>query len=92
MTFFSTTVLKSNLIRVLLFTHFFIPILANLIMLSHGCIIGWFSPALPKLLSANTPLVSGPLTVRTIKLNKVLTVIIFKYFQNVNIFIIVVGS
>lgn len=32
-------------------------------MLGHGAIIGWFSPALPKLLSESTPLVSsGPLT------------------------------
>lgn len=30
-------------------------------MLGHGAIIGWFSPALPKLLSENTPLVTGPL-------------------------------
>lgn len=35
--------------------------IANLIMLGHGCIIGWFSPALPKLLSTDTPLVTGPL-------------------------------
>lgn len=30
-------------------------------MLGHGCIIGWFSPALPKLLSSDTPLLTGPL-------------------------------
>ncbi|XP_055299426.1 uncharacterized protein LOC129567002 [Sitodiplosis mosellana] len=37
-------------------------ITANLIMLAHGCIVGWFSPALPKLLSDNTPLITGPFT------------------------------
>lgn len=31
-------------------------------MLSYGCIVGWFSPAVPILLSPNTPLSSGPLT------------------------------
>lgn len=30
-------------------------------MLCHGVIIGWFSPALPKLLSQNSPLIDGPL-------------------------------
>lgn len=38
-------------------------IVANLIALSHGTIIGWVSPAIPKLSSAGTPLIkSGPLT------------------------------
>lgn len=31
--------------------------------MSHGCNLGWISPALPELLSNNTPLVTGPLTV-----------------------------
>lgn len=31
-------------------------------MISYGSIIGWTSPALPVLLSTNTPLVTGPLT------------------------------
>lgn len=31
-------------------------------MLGFGCAIGWFSPALPLLKSADTPLLSGPLT------------------------------
>lgn len=36
---------------------------ANLIMLGHGCVVGWFSPALPSFLSTETPLItSGPLT------------------------------
>ncbi|XP_055304279.1 uncharacterized protein LOC129569467 [Sitodiplosis mosellana] len=37
-------------------------IIANWIVLSYGCIIGWLSPALPILFSDNTPLVTGPLT------------------------------
>lgn len=32
-------------------------------MLGFGCGVGWFSPALPLLLSPDTPLSSGPLTV-----------------------------
>lgn len=35
---------------------------ANSIFLDQGCIIGWISPAIPKLLSPETPLLSGPLT------------------------------
>lgn len=34
----------------------------NLIMFAHGLIIGWVSPAIQKLMSENTPLISGPLT------------------------------
>lgn len=37
-------------------------ILANIIFLSHGGMNGWLSPALPVLLSEETPLKSGPLT------------------------------
>lgn len=36
--------------------------LANLIILSHGCVVGWFSPALPTLLSDDTPLITGPMS------------------------------
>lgn len=36
--------------------------LANLIILSHGCVVGWFSPALPTLLSDDTPLITGPIS------------------------------
>lgn len=36
---------------------------ANLVMLAHGCAIGWFSPALPLLNSESTPLDSGPFTI-----------------------------
>lgn len=32
-------------------------------MLGFGCGVGWFSPALPLLLSPDTPLSSGPLTI-----------------------------
>lgn len=35
---------------------------ANLIFLAHGCIVGWVAPALPLLLSEDTPLKTGPLT------------------------------
>lgn len=31
-------------------------------MFGHGTIVGWVSPALPLLLSDDTPLISGPLT------------------------------
>lgn len=30
--------------------------------MSHGCIVGWLSPALPILFSDNTPLITGPMT------------------------------
>lgn len=43
------------------FIQYFYPT-ANLIMLAQGCILGWFSPALPYLISENSPLTSGPLT------------------------------
>lgn len=36
--------------------------LANIIMLGHGCVVGWFTPSAPILLSEDTPLHSGPLT------------------------------
>lgn len=39
-----------------------IQFLGNLVMLGYGTILGWPSPAIPKLESPNTPLVSGPLT------------------------------
>lgn len=29
--------------------------------MSHGAVIGWFSPTLPILMSDDTPLVTGPL-------------------------------
>lgn len=35
---------------------------ANLIMLCNGLALGWTAPALPKLTSEDTPLLSGPLT------------------------------
>lgn len=35
---------------------------ANLISFSHGCIIGWVTPALMLLTSDETPLSSGPIT------------------------------
>ncbi|XP_055295471.1 facilitated trehalose transporter Tret1-like isoform X2 [Sitodiplosis mosellana] len=35
---------------------------ANIIFLGHGTMNGWLSPALPTLLSENTPLITGPLT------------------------------
>lgn len=35
---------------------------ANIIAFSNGCVMGWNSPALPKLASDSTPLLSGPLT------------------------------
>lgn len=35
----------------------------NLLVLGYGCGLGWFSPALPLLLSSDTPLISGSLTV-----------------------------
>lgn len=31
-------------------------------MLGNGCSVGWISPAIPRLLSEDTPLLSGPLT------------------------------
>lgn len=34
----------------------------NLVALSHGNILGWAAPALPKLASDSTPLISGPMT------------------------------
>lgn len=34
----------------------------NVVVLSQGCAIGWISPALPILLSEDSPLASGPLT------------------------------
>lgn len=40
----------------------YFPSLANCIILSFGSNIGWFSPALPILLSEDTPLITGPLT------------------------------
>lgn len=45
-----------------LIPRFTLFIIANLILLNHGCIVGWFSPALPILLSENTPLLTGPLS------------------------------
>lgn len=42
---------------------FFSRITANLIMLGHGCALGWVSPTLPLLQSVDTPLESGPLTI-----------------------------
>lgn len=33
-----------------------------MMVIGYGCGLGWFSPALPLLLSSDTPLVSGPLT------------------------------
>lgn len=39
-----------------------VEISANLAAFSHGCAIGWVSPALSHLTSANTPLDDGPLT------------------------------
>lgn len=41
---------------------YYASISANIIMLGHGCIVGWISPAMPLLLSENTPLKTGPLT------------------------------
>ena len=38
-------------------------IAANVIVVAHWAIIGWVSPALPLLLSDDTPLISGPLSV-----------------------------
>lgn len=35
---------------------------ANIIFLAHGSMNGWVAPALPVLLSNNTPLTTGPLT------------------------------
>lgn len=35
---------------------------ANLIMFGHGTIVGWMAPALLKLTSESTPLLSDPLT------------------------------
>lgn len=35
---------------------------ANIISLSHGCILGWLSPFLPLLQSTNSPLESGAIT------------------------------
>ncbi|XP_055295134.1 facilitated trehalose transporter Tret1-like [Sitodiplosis mosellana] len=40
----------------------FATIAANLVMLGHGCIMGWVSPAIPRLTSDHTPLSSGPLS------------------------------
>ncbi|XP_031637651.1 facilitated trehalose transporter Tret1-like [Contarinia nasturtii] len=37
-------------------------IAANLIMLGHGCVVCWFTPSIPILMSEKTPLISGPLT------------------------------
>lgn len=37
-------------------------LIANIVMIGFGCAIGWFSPALPWLRSADTPLLSGPLS------------------------------
>lgn len=45
------------------FFHWVLPFEANLIMLAHGCIVSWVSPALGKLTSEDTPLLTGPLTV-----------------------------
>lgn len=51
--------------------HFFFKILnltqsisftANLVLVGHGTISGWLSPALPILLSKETPLSSGPIS------------------------------
>lgn len=42
--------------------HYFYRYVANLLMLGFGAGCGWFSPALPLLLSSNTPLSSGALT------------------------------
>lgn len=36
---------------------------ANIVTLSHGCILGWLSPFLPLLKSADSPLESGAVTV-----------------------------
>lgn len=40
----------------------FILFLANLVMFGHGGNMGWVSPALAKLSSKESPLISGPLT------------------------------
>lgn len=34
----------------------------NVVVLCHGCVVGWISPSLPILLSNDSPLASGPLT------------------------------
>lgn len=40
----------------------FYIVLANIILLSHGCCVGWLSPSLPILLSEETPLSTGRIT------------------------------
>ncbi|XP_055303105.1 facilitated trehalose transporter Tret1-like [Sitodiplosis mosellana] len=40
---------------------YYAAIAANLITLAIGCMVGWFSPALAKLTSKDTPLIEGPL-------------------------------
>lgn len=44
------------------FIEYFSSKIANWIVLSYGCIVGWLSPALPILLSTDSPLVTGPIT------------------------------
>lgn len=46
--------------------HPFIVILANFIMYSHGCTVGWVSPALLLLMSADSPLKTGPITMEEV--------------------------
>lgn len=58
---------NSNLFNkfILLFSFVFVPlksITANTVLLGHGTISGWLSPALSVLLSDDTPLKTGPLT------------------------------
>lgn len=48
---------------------FNLVLLANILMFGFGCGVGWFSPALPLLLSSDTPLSSGPLTTEQLSLS-----------------------
>ncbi|XP_055307284.1 facilitated trehalose transporter Tret1-like [Sitodiplosis mosellana] len=45
---------------------YYAVIAANLILLSQGCLMGWISPAIPKLTSESTPLTSGLLTTQQV--------------------------
>ncbi|XP_055299077.1 facilitated trehalose transporter Tret1-like [Sitodiplosis mosellana] len=40
----------------------FATVIANIVIFSHGCCVGWVSPALPVLLSDDTPITTGPIS------------------------------
>lgn len=63
LTAYSYTFINFPMKKSLIHRSIFFIVLVNLISLAHGLMLGWVSPAMPKLVSKeNPPLASGPLT------------------------------